>query len=137
MSKSTEKESENGVINIMDTDKQIEKKIKSAVTDSFNIIKYDEKNQPGLANLINIYSGLTEENTKQIIKKYENKMYGHLKVDLVKIVQREIGKIRDKTNEILENKKYLDKILTDGAKTAQKIAKENYNIIANKFLGKN
>jgi tryptophanyl-tRNA synthetase len=125
-----------GTINIMDSNKLLEKKIKSAVTDSLNKITYDEKNQAGLANLINIYSGLTNISKEKIVEKYKNKMYGHLKVDLAKIVQEKIGNIRDKTNEILKNKKMLDDILEDGKDKAKKIAEPNYQQITNKFLGK-
>ena len=44
---------------LLDTPKEIEKKIKSAVTDSEGIVKYDVENKPGVSNLLTIESALT------------------------------------------------------------------------------
>ena len=41
-------------------------KIKSAVTDSDGIIKFDRDNKPGITNLISIYAGLTDMPIKDI-----------------------------------------------------------------------
>lgn len=46
-------------ISLLDDPKQIEKKIKSAVTDSEGIVKYDKENKPGVSNLLSIYSILS------------------------------------------------------------------------------
>ena len=43
-------------IAILDDPKQIEKNIKSAVTDSEGIVRYDKANKPGVSNLLSIYS---------------------------------------------------------------------------------
>src|SRR5699024_7256512 len=45
-----------GFISLLDEPKRIEKKIKSAVTDSEGIVKYDKDNKPGVSNLLTIYS---------------------------------------------------------------------------------
>src|SRR5699024_8050770 len=47
MSKSDE--NERGFISMLDTPKKIEKKIKSAVTDSEGIVKFDKVNKPGVS----------------------------------------------------------------------------------------
>ena len=47
------------------------KKIKSAVTDSDGIIKFDRDNKPGISNLLTIYSSLTNESIKDLEAKYE------------------------------------------------------------------
>ena len=45
-----------GFISMLDTPKQIEKKIKSAITDSEGIVKFDKENKPGVSNLLTIHS---------------------------------------------------------------------------------
>ena len=37
-----------------------QRKLKSAVTDSDGIIKFDRDNKPGISNLLTIYSSLTK-----------------------------------------------------------------------------
>ena len=46
-------------IRFLDTPKQIEKKIKSAVTDSEGVVRFDEANKPGVSNLISIEAAVT------------------------------------------------------------------------------
>lgn len=46
-------------IRVLDTPKEIEKKIKSAVTDSDGIVKFDVENKPGVSNLLTIESALS------------------------------------------------------------------------------
>ncbi|MDR6124556.1 tryptophanyl-tRNA synthetase [Bacillus sp. SLBN-46] len=45
----------------LDEPKQIIKKIKSAVTDSDGIVKFDKENKPGVSNLLSIYSILAKK----------------------------------------------------------------------------
>src|SRR5690606_37152122 len=54
MSKSDE--NEKATIYLLDDAKKIEKKIKSAVTDSEGTVAYDPENRPGISNLLTIYS---------------------------------------------------------------------------------
>src|SRR5574342_545498 len=60
-------------ISMLDDPKQIEKKIKSAVTDSEGIVQYDKENKPGISNLISIYSILSKKSIADIEALYEGK----------------------------------------------------------------
>ena len=64
MSKSDE--NTRSFISMLDTPKQIEKKIKSAVTDSDDKIKFDPENKPGISNLLAIYASCTGKPMKEI-----------------------------------------------------------------------
>src|SRR5690625_1109577 len=77
MSKSDE--NERSFISMLDTPKQIEKKIKSAVTDSDGIVKFDKENKPGVSNLMSIYASCTKKSIETIENEFTNKGYGHLK----------------------------------------------------------
>ena len=55
-------------------------KIKSAVTDSDGIIKFDRENKPGISNLLSIYSGLTNDSIKILNLNMKVKVTVNLKV---------------------------------------------------------
>ncbi|MBU8877463.1 tryptophan--tRNA ligase [Bacillus sp. FJAT-29790] len=108
-------------ITLLDDLKQIEKKVKSAVTDSDGIVKYDKENKPGVSNLLSIYSIFSGKEIKEIEKMYDGKGYGDFKGDLAEVVIKEIQPIQEKYAELMESSK-LDEILDLGAEKAQKAA---------------
>ena len=105
-------------ISMLDEPKQIEKKIKSAVTDSEGIVKYDKENKPGISNLLSIYSIFNNESVEEIERRYEGKGYGAFKADLAEIVIRELKPIQDRYHELIESKE-LDDILDRGGGKGQ------------------
>jgi tryptophanyl-tRNA synthetase len=114
-------------ISMLDDPKQIEKKIKSAVTDSEGIVKYDKENKPGISNLLSIYSILSGMTVEDIEKEYDGKGYGDFKGDLAKVVVNVIEPIQKKYYELIDSPE-LDEILDRGAEKAIRAA--------NKMLGK-
>ena len=94
-------------------------KIKSAVTDSDGIIKFDRENKPGISNLLSIYSGLTNESIKNIESKYEGEGYGKFKGDLSEIVKDFLINFQEKYASFY-NSDDLDDILDKGKEKAQK-----------------
>lgn len=114
-------------ISMLDDPKQIEKKIKSAVTDSEGIVKFDKQNKPGISNLLSIYSILTNRSVVELENEYKGKGYGDFKGDLASIVANEIAPIQEKYYNLMESTK-LDDILDQGAHKA--------NLVANKMLVK-
>ncbi|WP_249870120.1 tryptophan--tRNA ligase [Oceanobacillus saliphilus] len=115
MSKSDE--NEKGFISMLDEPKKIEKKIKSAVTDSDGIVKYDKQNKPGVSNLLTIYSSCTGESIKSLEDKYEGKGYGEFKQGVADAVISVLKPIQDKYAELI-NSEELDHILDQGAEKA-------------------
>lgn len=134
MSKSDDNSS--NYISILDNPKSIEKKIKSAVTDSDPEPKiiYDMENKAGLANLMTIYHVLTGEGFAEIEKKYLGKMYGHIKVDLSSIVIDRLKPIQKKYNELIADKGELLSIMAKNASRARAIAIQTLDM-AYKNLG--
>lgn len=125
MSKSDE--NARGFISMLDTPKQIEKKVKSAVTDSDGIVKYDKENKPGISNLLTIYSSCTGETIETIEAKYEGKGYGDFKQGVADAVIALLEPIQNKYNELIDSPE-LDDILDNGAEKA--------SFTANKMLKK-
>ncbi|MGN7398452.1 tryptophan--tRNA ligase [Cytobacillus praedii] len=108
-------------IRLLDDLKQIEKKIKSAVTDSEGIVKYDKENKPGVTNLLSIYSIFSGKEISEIEKMYEGKGYGDFKADLAEVVINEIKPIQERYTELMQSSE-LDDILDRGAEKAQAVA---------------
>lgn len=120
MSKSAE--NPKGAVFLTDTDKQIMKKIKSAVTDSGTEVTTYAEASPGLRNLIDINSALSNRSHEDVANEFSGKMYGFLKVATGELVVETIAPIREKMNQLLNDKSYLNKILKTGADSANSVA---------------
>ncbi|USK76167.1 tryptophan--tRNA ligase [Peribacillus frigoritolerans] len=114
-------------IALLDDPKQIEKNIKSAVTDSEGIVRYDKENKAGVSNLMSIYSIFSGKAYSEIEEMYEGKGYGDFKSDLAEVVLGEILPIQERYNALIDSPE-LDEILDRGAEKA--------NIEANKMIRK-
>lgn len=112
--------------------KSIEKKFKKAVTDSGTEITYDE-NKPGVKNLLEIQRSITQKPIEELVKSYEGKMYGHLKVETAELVIETLRPIQEKANQILENKTELEKTLKDGAEKAKEHAQKTLKRVYEKL----
>lgn len=120
MSKSSS--SANGLIELLDDPKAVAKRIKSAKTDTDTVIAFDRETKPGVSNLLTIYSALDGRSVEQLVKDYDGKMYGHLKVDLAEVAVNFLTPLRDATLEWIESPDKLDSVLADGAAKASLIA---------------
>ncbi len=113
---------------LTDTNKQIEKKIKSAVTDSGSEISYDE-GKPGVHNLLQIQSALTGVSPQELAAGYVGKMYGHLKVDTAEIVVNALAPIRDEAARLMADREELDRLLRVGAEKARERARKTLSSV--------
>jgi tryptophanyl-tRNA synthetase len=126
-----------GFISLLDDPKQIEKKIKSAVTDSEGIVKFDIENKPGISNLLSIYSIFDGKSIPEIEEMYSGKGYGDFKADLADIVVNALAPIQGKYFELV-NSSELDAILDEGAAKANKAANKMLKKMENAMgLGRN
>ena len=110
-----------GFISMLDEPKQIEKKIKSAVTDSEGIVKYDVENKPGVSNLLSIYSIFSGKTINELEELYEGKGYGVFKGDLAGTIIESLSPIQQRYHELMESEE-LDEILDRGAQQANEVA---------------
>lgn len=112
----------NDVILLEDEPDVIIKKFKKAVTDSENKVRFDPENKPGVSNLMQIYSSITGLKMEEIEKEFENSGYGNFKTKVAETVVATLEPIQKRYKELLENKEYLEKIYTEGANRARKLA---------------
>lgn len=108
-------------ITLLDTPKEIEKKIKSAVTDSEGIVAFDVENKPGVSNLLIIESALTGTSIKDLVAQYEGVGYGDFKASVAKSVIDHLTPIQERYETLLHSEQ-LDDILDDGARKANAMA---------------
>lgn len=113
-----------GLINLLDEPKTTAKKVKSAVTDTDTVIRYDAVEKPGVSNLLTIYSTLTGTTVTDLEQKYEGKGYGALKTDLAEVMVDFVTPFRTRTQEYLDDTETLDSILAKGAEKARAVAAE-------------
>ncbi|HBF0730123.1 TPA: tryptophan--tRNA ligase [Clostridioides difficile] len=114
---------ENAFILLADDSDSIKRKIKRSVTDSLGVVKYNDE-QPGIKNLIYIYSNLSKKSVEEIVNMYEGKGYGIFKEDVAEVVSEALRPIREKYVDLLNNKDYLEKIYSMGAEKAEKQARK-------------
>jgi tryptophanyl-tRNA synthetase len=125
MSKSSPK----GCLFLDDSPEEIEKKIKSAVTDSGAEIKYNEDDKKAISNLMLIYTSLSNKPIKDIEKEFKGKGYGEFKKSLIDLLINTLEPFREK--------KYLDKeiekIIEDGNNKARNVADKKLQEVKKKI----
>lgn len=130
MSKS--EDNPNGVISLFDKPQDIQKKIMSATTDSEMLVKYDEENKPGISNLLNIASVMSDKSIDEITEMFVGKNYGEFKKYVSEVVISKIEDIQTRYNEII-NSDELDIILDKGKTKSTLLAKEKYELMCSKI----
>lgn len=130
MSKSDE--NENGFILLMDQPEVIMRKFKRAVTDSEARIAMDPVGKPGVSNLLQIYSLATGKTVAEAETEFEGQGYGAFKPAVGEAVVELLRPIREKTEDLLRNKDYLEKVYTEGAQKASYLARKTLDKVYRK-----
>lgn len=115
MSKSDE--NPNASIYLMDDPDTIMRKCKRAVTDSEAQILYRDE-QPGIKNLIDIYSACTGKTPEDTVKEFDGKGYGELKMAVGEAVVSVLKPIQDRMAELEKDKAYIDSVIKNNAEKA-------------------
>jgi tryptophanyl-tRNA synthetase len=112
-----------GIVEMLDDPKVSAKKIRSAVTDSDSVIRFDVEEKPGVSNLLTIYSALSARPIADLEQEYEGRGYGDLKKDLADVVVDFVTPFRERTLELLDDQAYLTEVLREGAAQAGAVAR--------------
>ena len=120
MSKSAS--SPKGIVELLDEPKATAKKIKSAVTDTDTVVRYDVEKKPGVSNLLTIHSTLSGTPVPQLEERFAGQGYGALKTELAEVVVEWVTPFRARTQEYLDDPAELDTLLAKGAQKAQAVA---------------
>lgn len=115
MSKSDE--NPNASIYLMDDPDTIIRKCKRAVTDSEAQILYRDE-QPGVKNLIDIYSACTNKTPQDVVKEFEGKGYGDFKMAVGEAVVSVLKPLQDEVARLEKDKAYIDSVIKNNAEKA-------------------
>ena len=126
MSKSDDNQT--ATVYLLDTPKDIEKKIKRAQTDSDNAVRYDREATPGISNLMDIFAALTDKSHEEIEKAYAGQGYGTFKKDVAEATISVLEPIQKRYAELIDTPE-LDVILTKGAEKAREKASKTYEAV--------
>ncbi len=119
MSKSDE--NVNASIYLMDDPDTIIRKCKRAVTDSEAQILYRDE-QPGVKNLIDIYSACTNKAPQDVVKEFDGKGYGDFKMAVGEAVVSVLKPLQDEVARLEKDKAYIDSIIKNNAEKANYFA---------------
>ena len=123
----------NNVITLLDNPDVIRKKLKRAVTDSGKRILFNPEKRLGVANLINLYSGLTGLEISAIESHFEGKMYSDLKIELSELIIDILKPIQIEYQKLMGDRTFLDSIMENGRKKANKIANKTLRKVYKKI----
>lgn len=130
MSKSDE--NPNASIYLMDDMDTIMRKCKRAVTDSEAQILYRDK-QPGVKNLINIYSACTGKTPDEVVKEFDGKGYGDFKMAVGESVCAVLKPLQDEAARLEKDKAYIDGIIKANAEKAGYFANKTLRKVQKKI----
>ena len=130
MSKSDE--NPNASIYLMDDKDTIMRKFKRAVTDLEAQVRYREE-QPGIRNLIDIYSACTGKTPQEVEKEFDGKGYGDFKMAVGEAVIAQLAPMQEKYQEIIGEKSYLDGIMKENAEKAAYFANKTLRKVQKKI----
>ena len=122
-------------INLQDDKDLIIKKIKKSKTaDTLMPSSLDEVNKfPEINNLLNIFTGVTDKNKNELINFYKGLNFSGFKSDLADAIVDKISPIGNEIRRLMDDKKYLDNVLSMGNEKAKlkasKTMSEIYDII--------
>ena len=118
MSKSSE--SPMGTVGIFEDTTSIAKKLKRAVTDSENEVRFDFDTKPGVSNLLSILGAATGRDPETLADEYHQ--YGPLKNDTAEAIINVLEPVQRRRAELLADPAELDRIIARGAGKASAVA---------------
>jgi tryptophanyl-tRNA synthetase len=84
-------------------------------------MRYDPENQPGLANLITIYSSLSGLAPEAVVAQFHDGGYAPFKEACATLVADEIGNLQSRYAEVIASGR-LDAVLDHGREVAERVA---------------
>ncbi|WOO86610.1 tryptophan--tRNA ligase [Mollicutes bacterium LVI A0039] len=109
-------------ISVLDDEATIRRKIKSATTDSIGEINFDEENQPGVSNLLTIFSLCRDMSIEDTVAHFSGQNYGFLKSEVADAIVAELMPIQERYHAIINDKTLLSDTLKAGSEVAGKKA---------------
>ncbi len=120
---STTAASDAGVVRVLDPPRTIEKRVKSAVTDSGAEVRR-APDKPGVTNLIEILSVVRGSTPEEVEAEFDGQGYGTFKGAVAEAVVEYLAPVRERYEALRGDEAKLEQTLLDGAERARTIAAE-------------
>jgi tryptophanyl-tRNA synthetase len=111
-----------GCVWMLDDPQVIEKKIRTAVTDTGREVVADPENKPGVTNLMTILSAFGNRTMEQIERDFEGRGYGDLKKEVAEAVLDVVVPFQSRVRALLDDPAELDQVLARGAERARVVS---------------
>ncbi len=122
-----------GCVCLLDSPEKIMKSFKRAVTDSDTCVRFDSKEKPGISNLMQIYSVITNKSFDEIESEFESRGYGDFKNSVGEAVVEVLRPVREEAQRLLNDKAYLESIYKEGAERASYVANKTLRKVYKKL----
>lgn len=111
-------------INLLDSPEVIQKKIRRCKTDSISYLEYGNASRPECNNLLNMYQQVTGMKIEQLQSEVNGLNWSKFKPLLADAVVEHLKPIQDNYTRIIQDQTYLNNVLSNGRRNANKIASE-------------
>lgn len=109
-------------INLTDSPDVITKKLRKCKTDLLKGLEWDNPERPECTNLLTIYQAVTGKSRDEIALEVQDMSWGTFKPILAEATVAHLEPFQTRYKEILQDRTYLNKVLRDGAETADEVA---------------
>jgi tryptophanyl-tRNA synthetase len=115
--------SEQGLVYILEEPERIQKKIRSAVTDSGDEVRRGPE-KPGITNLIEILAAVRGTTPEQVEAEHASSRYGEFKSAVADAVVAYLAPVRERFDGLRGDEQALERSFSDGAERARAIIQE-------------
>jgi tryptophanyl-tRNA synthetase len=123
--------SEMSRISLLDSPKEIEKKIKRCKTDPTKGLTFDDPERPECNNLLNLYMLFSGKTKEEVALECADVGWGQFKPLLTEVVIEKLTPIQTKYKEIMSERAYLNSVLKAGRERAESVANKTLERVKN------
>jgi tryptophanyl-tRNA synthetase len=113
---------ESGTVLMLDPPETVRKKVRSAVTDSGSDVRYDPDEKPGISNLIELMTVVTDDSIQDVEARYDGSGYGQFKGDVADAIVALLEPIQARYAGIRGDQVELERLLAMGAEKARALS---------------
>lgn len=120
-------------IELSDDAKQVELKLRKAVTDCESLVSYEPERRPGVSTLVEIEAACTSREPDECVEEclLRSEDTGAYKRHVAGVLNKHLQPIRVEYEKLVGDRVYLRRVLDEGARRASDIAEANYRAVRN------
>lgn len=120
--KMSKSEGGDGCVYLLDAPDVIRRKFKRAVTDSEANITYSRETQPGISNLLEILSALSDQEVSRVEQEWSGRSYGDLKEAVGEAVITELSPLQERFASLRADEAALREVIEQGRQRSLAVA---------------